>query len=75
MSVEIRIDEIMKYFEELYSAREWLIKRSRDILTLCRKAIVSCLRESSESTKYVNELMSLFKEFKDYAMRYPDLYY
>ncbi len=75
MSLKIHIDEIMKYFEELYSAREWLIKRSRDILTLCRKAIVSCLRESHETEKYVNELMSLFREFKEYAMKYPDLYY
>jgi predicted translin family RNA/ssDNA-binding protein len=44
LSVEGFAEDLVKYLEALYTAREWLIKRSRDVLTLCRKAIAACMR-------------------------------
>jgi len=75
LSVGVSVEELQKYLESLYFAREWLIKHSRDVLTLCRKAIATCVRRNADSDKYVNALKKVFEEYREYAMRYPELYY
>ncbi len=75
MVIDIPIEDLMKYLENLYSAREYLIKQSRDILTLCRRAIVLCIHDNPEAARYVSELMMLFEKYKEFAKMYPQLFF
>lgn len=75
MSVEGFAEDLVKYLEALYTAREWLIKRSRDVLTLCRKAIATCMRGDTGSSEHVNVLVRVFKEYREFAKAYPELYF
>jgi translin len=75
LGVDVFVEELQKYLESLYSAREWLIKRGRDVLTLCRKAIAVCMRGDDNSDEHVEALKRVFEEYREFAKTYPELYY
>jgi translin len=75
LGVDVFVEELQKYLESLYSAREWLIKRGRDVLTLCRKAVAVCMRGDVNSDEHVEALKRVFEEFREFAKTYPELYY
>jgi translin len=75
LGVDVFVEELQKYLESLYSAREWLIKRGRDVVTLCRKAVAACMRGDVNSDKHVEALKRVFEEFREFAKTYPELYY
>jgi translin len=75
LGIEGLAEDLVKQLEALYTAREWLIKRSRDVLTLCRKAIAKCMRRDASSDEGVNELVKVFEEYREFAKAHPELYY
>jgi translin len=75
LGVDVFVEELQKHLESLYSAREWLIKRGRDVLTLCRKAVAVCMRGDVNSDEHVEALKRVFEEYREFAKTYPELYY
>ena len=74
-SSESLLDNAKSYLEELYNAREAAIKRSRDVLVMCKRVITKCLRGDSDYLDALKNLAQLFNNFKNFVKSYPELYY
>lgn len=74
MGIAIDLSNVKEYLDGLENAREILIKRGRDILSLCRTIITKSML-NEDTGKYVDELKHVFTTLYDDIKRYPELLY
>lgn|GEM_PF-182283 len=74
LSLALELRKAKEYFDNLEVIREDMIKRSRDILNLCRTIISKIiLREDVE--KLVGDLNHKFQELSEIIKNFPELQY
>lgn len=65
---------VKKYMDELENMREFLIKKSRDVVNLCR-LITSGVTRGKNVKEFVNKVSEIFSEIYNSVKNYPELLY
>jgi translin len=73
-TLSLELENAKKYLNDLEIAREELIKRSRDIVNICR-TIVSKVLIGEEVKDLVENLSYRFRELIEVVKNFPELYY
>jgi len=71
------VDEVNKlrnYFDRIDSARENLVKRSRDFLQLCRRVVHGCVKGDNVDSLVIS-LENMYRELVESVRNVPELLY
>ncbi len=76
MSLEIMkdVDRLRIYFDRIDSAREQLVKKSRDFLQLCRRIVYGCVKGDNIDS-LVTSLENMYRELVEHIRNVPELLY